>query len=173
MPTLRDDLIKAAFPYGSMAKRAKQAADLLFIDMNTSGSIVVTRVSQAMVTLQTFLHALRTRQVPPDSPYTNLSMVDDQFDAQWQWRGSYAAWRAAMFVQMYPENILLPSLIKAKSYGFRRLIDELRKRRTLTPEQACDIAQDYGHYLRDVCNLTLEASCYAPNAHGGEVVRNP
>jgi ABC toxin-like protein len=57
------------------------------------------------------------------------------FDEQWKWMGSYLTWRAAMFVFLYPENLLIPNLRRrdATTEAFRQLVDALRSNRALTP----------------------------------------
>ena len=44
-------------------------------------------------------------------------MLDDPsgFDAAWRWLGSYATWRAAMRVYLYPENALRPTLRRERT----------------------------------------------------------
>jgi hypothetical protein len=89
----------------------------------------------------------------------NLRLEPEHFDEEWKWMGSYASWRAAMFVFLYPENILHPSLHRPRTPAFKFLIDETRKNRRLTPKDACDLAGKYSDYFRDVCLLNIEATC--------------
>src|SRR5215510_9616143 len=66
-----------------------------------------------------------------------------------------------MFVFLYPENLLLPSLIKRQTPGFTRLINSLRSGRSLTAEQACELAHEYSSYYQDIARLSIGASCEA------------
>lgn len=88
-----------------------------------------------------------------------LTLQAPQFDQEWKWIGSYATWRAAMFVFLYPENLLLPNLKQYKTPAFDRLLENLRSNRRLTPENACAAAREYADYVKDVCSLTVEATC--------------
>src|SRR5207244_12088547 len=83
----------------------------------------------------------------------------DEFAAEWQWIGSYSTWRAAMFVFLYPENVLIPSLRRWQTPAFRQLVSDLRNNRRLSADQACQAAANYARYFKDVCSLTLECSC--------------
>ena len=105
---------------------------------------------------------LTTFQSPPLAPWNfsaSLALQAPRFDEEWKWIGSYATWRAAMFVFLYPENLLLPNLKRDKTPAFADLIEKLRSDRRLTPEKACAAARAYADYLKDVCSLTVEASC--------------
>ena len=71
------------------------------------------------------------------------------------WLGSYAAWRSAMYIQLFTENVLSPSLREHQTYGFRQLVTSLRSSSRLTPDEACHYASEYADYLNDVMGLTL------------------
>ena len=132
---------------------------------------MITRVAQAIETLQGILFSVRTGQLL--DTYPRLALNADNFDGEWEWIGSYATWRAAMFVFLYPENLLLPSLRKWQTPAFRKLVADLQANRRLTPEQACLAAKEYSDYLREVCNLTLETTCWArTQIYSGESCRN-
>jgi hypothetical protein len=89
----------------------------------------------------------------------SLTLQAPRFDEEWKWIGSYTTWRAAMFVFLYPENLLLPNLKRYKTPAFADLIEKLRSNRRLTPEKACAAAREYAEYVKDICSLTVEASC--------------
>jgi len=161
LPTLRDALIAAT------GESAELLTGRFLIDAKTGGCQQTTRIAQAIETLQTLLFSLRTGQLADTRP--ELTLRDDDFDEKWQWLGSYAYWRAATFVFLYPENVLLPHLRRWHTPGFRKLVKELGGNRRLTPEAACEAAQRYTDYFRDVCNLELGASVQARTAyHEGE-----
>jgi hypothetical protein len=128
----------------------------LLIDMRADGCQLTTRAAQAIETLQGLPWGLRTGQLRESHP--DLRLDDQDFDARWAWIGSYPPWRAAMFVFLYPENILLPSLRRRQSPAFRKIVADLRGQRQLTPRQACDAAAAYYTYFHDVSTLKLEAS---------------
>ena len=66
--------------------------------------------------------------------YPKLTLKAPDFDREWNWIGSYAPWRAAMLVFMYPENVLHPALRDRQSPGFKRLVRDSRALPEITPE---------------------------------------
>ncbi len=156
LPRLRDALIRAT---DAAERKAKTLADRLLIDTQIDGCQTTTRISQAIETLQGLLWSLRTGQL--QDTYPTLALDADNFEEEWQWIGSYATWRAAMFVFLYPENILLPSLRPKQTPAFQRLVRELRANRQLSPDGACRAARAFEDYFRDVCHLSVETSCQA------------
>ena len=42
--------------------------------------------------------------------YPNVRLEAEHFDSEWRWLGSYGSWRSALFIFMYPENLLYPTL---------------------------------------------------------------
>jgi hypothetical protein len=155
LPILRDALLMTLRVGGnSLESKADWVQDHLLIESKSSGCHLTTRVSQAITTLQSFLWELRTNQFTDHA----LMLEALAFDEEWPWIGSYATWRAAMFVYLYPENVLLPTLRRTQTETFRRLIaEQIRGNKRLNPETACHAANRYSDYLRDVCSLSLEA----------------
>jgi hypothetical protein len=159
LPPLRDALILSSNAQETnLSEKAKTLTDLLLIDTQAGGCQKTTRISQAIETLQNLLWSIRTGQLY--GTYKQLTLADPtNFDEEWQWMGSYTPWRAAMFVFIYPENILFPSLRTRQTPAFRRLVSNLRKQRSLTPKEAAKEAESYERYLRDVCSLKIKAFC--------------
>jgi peptidoglycan hydrolase-like protein with peptidoglycan-binding domain len=158
LPELRDALVWASNTTGfSLDARAKWFGDRLLIDAKTDGCQVTTRVAQAIETIQNLLFSVRTRLL--NDTYPDLDLDSDDFDEAWEWMGSYATWRTAMFVFLYPENILIPSLRRWQTPAFRELVSNLRSNRRLNPAQAREAAETYAEYFHDVTTLSLEASC--------------
>lgn len=180
LPVLRDALISAfQTPYfeddiTDFKGKAEWLTDNLLIDCQVDGSQMTTRISQAINTLQVLLFSVRTRQFHGSSRF---EFKTDAFDEEWEWLGSYATWRSAMFAYLYPENILIPSLRRWQTPGFRKLLSDTRGNRRLNPEQLAKYLKEYSDYFFDVCQLTIEASCQAltllkegtpSNPHGAE-----
>jgi len=160
LPLLRDALIQASDAVGTnLDEQAEWITSRLLIDARSGGCQITTRVAQALETLQTLIFDLRSGQFK-QLPTFVLSLVSDYFDEEWKWIGSYATWRSAMFVFLYPENILQPSLLKDKSPVFETLIKTTRPLR-LSPAGACQEAETYAAYFRDLCSLEIEATCQA------------
>jgi hypothetical protein len=162
LASLRDALIAALLGGGpTVAGKARWVTDNLLIDGAMGTCQWTTRVSQAIETMQNLLSSAKSNLLLDTHP--TLRLEDEDFFARWQWLGSYASWRAAMFVFLYPENILHPSFRapSTQTPAFRDLTRELRGDRALSPETACALADDYAAYYRDVCHLEVEASCNA------------
>lgn len=157
---LREALITATEPVDNdFDLKARAITDRLLIDAKANVCQKATRISQAMATMQNLLWSLRTGQL--NESYSDLSLDAVSFEEEWRWLGSYASWRAAMFVFLYPENILHPNYRKWQTPAFRGLVKELRGNSRLSPEGACRAAARYADYFQDICSLRLEASVIA------------
>jgi hypothetical protein len=108
-------------------------------------------VAQAIETIQMLFFMVRTAGWPLAEKFRLNE--GDEFDADWQWMGSYATWRAAIFVLLYPENLLIPNLRRRQTPGFRRLVSQMQGTNRVTPEVACQAARAYENYFKDVCSL--------------------
>jgi hypothetical protein len=101
LPTLRDACLAA------LGMDAATATHALLINASASGCHKTTRTAQAVEALQLLIWGLRAGQVENRA----LSLDAPDFDDQWKWLGSYASWRSAMFVFLYPEDFLRPELL--------------------------------------------------------------
>ena len=88
-----------------------------------------------------------------------LELVASSFDQEWRLIGSYAAWRAAAFVFLSPENLLEPSLRPRQTPVFREIVRETQGGRGIDTKTACDLIRRYEDYLKDVTSLTVQATC--------------
>jgi hypothetical protein len=117
---LRDALILATDVAGTqVADKAKALSDRLLVDMENNCCQKVTRISQSIETLQGLFFSIRNGLIQDTYPGLNMRIVSDRFDDEWVWMGSYGNWRSAMFVTLYPENLLYPTYRVQQSYGFR------------------------------------------------------
>ena len=158
LPMLRDALVLASDAVGAdLPDKAEWVTKNLLIDARMDGCAMTTRIAQAIETIQGLLSSLRTEQLA--DVYRTFKLKADEFDEEWKWMGSYATWRGAMFVFLYPENILQPSLRKWKTPGFEVVLQKSQSSRALTADDACEIAREYSTYFRDICTLRVEASC--------------
>lgn len=161
LPALRDALVLATRPDddtstgdAALANRAEALSRQLFVDVLTSDSDRTTRAAHAIEALQAMLLAARGelfRAVP------KLRLDAPAFDAEWQWIGSYATWRAAMFVHLWPENLLLPALHTPQTPAFASLLSELNSR-PVTPAVAKAASKKYATYLDGVSTLKVACS---------------
>lgn len=176
LPKVRDALLAADHAARPVVEVAKALEREYLIDFRMGGCATVTRVSQAIETIQAFLESLRTRQSPlverfdiaiATATANRPSYEFAAFDEDMTWLGSYGAWRSAMFVQLFPENLLSPSLRDHQTYGFRQLLKSLRTTARLTPDDACRYAGEYADYFNDVAGLTL-GGCVNANIRNAE-----
>ena len=161
MPVMRDGLIRAlgkeCEPFDVTAERL---AKMLFIETKDNCCVKHTRVSQAIETLQGFIFSLKSGIY--DNYLSGFSLIANNFDEEWEWLGSYATWRAAMFTYLFPENILYPTLKRKQSPGFRKVAQAIQDSSRLTPEQACKLGKDYQAYFDDMQNLEIRCTVTAP-----------
>jgi len=165
LPALRDALVAAlALPPGAptdavsrLEAGAKWVGANLLIDARTGACAKTTRVAQAIETLQSLVLMLRAGQAGPALEGWALDIAEH--DREWPWMGSYAAWRSAALVQLYPENLLHPALMRDRSPGLAQLLEATRG--TLDRDAACAAARAYATYLRDAARMSVQVSCTA------------
>ena len=156
----RDGAIAAAgHDHETLDRAAERLSEVLLIDLKISGNQKTTRVAQALKSLQTLCFATRTGQL--DTAVIRWQSEDRDFDADWQWMGSYETWKAAMAAYLYPENIVLPTIQAHQSPAYRTLVQQVRDRNSLSSSQARHYAQAYEDYFRDICSLDIKAACEA------------
>jgi hypothetical protein len=164
LPMLRDALVKRAHvPGRTLSEQADWITENLLIDAKQNGCQVTSRVAQAIETLQQLLWSVRTGLLVDEFPNLQLlpvKMRDDlaleEFDEAWKWIGSYPMWRAAMFVFLYPENIMIPSLKGHQSPGHRQLVEDLRGLNRIVPSRFTAAIQRYYDYFNDICDLNTQ-----------------
>lgn len=130
----------------------KVLADRLLVDLNNNCCLKITRISAAIDTIQNLLWQTRTGLL--EDTYSNLVLNKDDFDNEWKWLGSYEAWRTYMFVYMYPENLLSPSLKKWHSPAFKNLL-QLRNMANVSVREVNEAYADLKNYTRDLSELVV------------------
>lgn len=165
LPGLREELVTKLPQPGTPAEKAALFATAYQIGATVGGGQMTTRLGQAIETLQGILWGLRTGQLHGTHPTLELAS-EAEFDAQWQWQGSYGSWYAAALVSAYPENYLAPNLRRWRTPAFDDLVAQTRAQPQLTPAEARRIAAGYADYMRDVATLTVEAACTLKSASG-------
>jgi Tc toxin complex TcA C-terminal TcB-binding domain/Bacterial Ig domain len=162
LPLLRDALVTAIGTLQTPPDDADSLSQKLQIDIQTSGYQKITRISQAIQTLQDILIDLQTGSLTVGWARDEKNGLEAYFDEELRWIGSYSIWQAAMQVFLYPENYLLPTLrrksdtppgqvpeIEEQTPAFQQLLSELRKSSELTPEEAQTRAQNYLDALKN------------------------
>ncbi|RCJ42353.1 hypothetical protein A6770_35085 [Nostoc minutum NIES-26] len=154
---LRDALVSAIDVQGGLEAKAKWVTENLLIDAKTSSSITTTRVAQAIETLQTLFLALRTGR--SEEQFKDLELSQEIYDKASKVLGSYTSWRAAMFVFLYPENILQPGLRGLQTPTFQTLVNKTQSNLEFDLNDVKQAIDEYSVYFRDIRFLTVEASC--------------
>lgn len=160
MPFMRDALIRALMQEcETLDEAADRLAKTYFIETKDNCCVKHTRVSFAIETLQGLYWALETGVF--DDFIGNFSLSDVDFKERWKWLGSYATWRSAMFVFLYPENLLYPTLKRLQSPIFRKLVAKVQDAGRFSPDDACVTAHEFQNYLDDIENLEIICSTTA------------
>lgn len=148
---------------------AEALSDRFLFDFSDSPSNKVSRVAQAIATIQRLLQGLRSGDLfryktsATAAAYPNVRLEAEHFDSEWQWLGSYGSWRSALFIFMYPENLLYPTL-RAKteqSEVFQSIVRESQAGGPITPADADAYARQYQDYFLDMNSLFIRATCFA------------
>lgn len=129
----------------------------LLIDAEMQCCSPTTRVTQAIEALQILLWGTYNRILTDEPSIQQLSLEAPDFEEEWKWIGSYETWRAAMFVQLYPENILLPSLKPTQSEEYRVGLKSLNNSRN--KRDVNQVYTAYFEYLDDIKNADILANC--------------
>ena len=157
---LGDALIEATDAVAAAGStKADAIGAQLIINARMDSSVTTSRMGQAIETIQTFLWSVRTGLLNESHP--NMDLFSPSFDEEWKWLGSYASWRAAMMVFLYPENVLDPTLRRTQTPGFLTSVRSLRDKTRLTPLNVCEEGQRFAEYINDVGALHIEATCHA------------
>ncbi|RSO09973.1 hypothetical protein DMH26_00240 [Streptomyces sp. WAC 05379] len=148
LPVLRDGLF-SLLGTPAMEEEQDRLSEELLIDAAGAGSDETTRLAQAVQTLQQLLLLLRTGRLPAQHPARAWRIEPDSvagFDEECSWMGSHEAWRAAMFVFSYPEDLLSPTLRRGgagPTEAFRALLTTVRTRPRLSRPAALSAAADF------------------------------
>lgn len=129
----------------------------LLIDSKTNSCMPTTRVTQAIESLQILLWGMHNNILLDEPNIAQLTLTAPDFDSEWKWLGSYATWRSAMFIQLYPENILLPSLKLNQSDQYKTAVQQLNRVTTVATAQ--QVFYNYFQFLEDVKAMELLSTC--------------
>lgn len=165
MPLMRDALIQALRnECESFDATAERLAKTLFIETKDNCCVKHSRVSFAIETLQGFIFSLQSGVY--DEYLNGFSISAPNFKREWEWIGSYATWRSAVFVFIYPENLLYPTLKRLQSPAFLQLSDTINNSNRFSPDDACRAAKRFQlqfedlQHLKMVCTTNAEAYFY-------------
>lgn len=129
----------------------------LLIDAEIECCSPTTRVTQAIESLQVLLWGMHNQVLLDEEDIKDLLLKAPDFEKEWKWLGSYATWRAAMFVQLYPENLLIPQLLPDATQNFNKALYQLDKVRNKADIEA--VYSDYFKEVEDIRSIQLLANC--------------
>ncbi len=160
MSVMRDALIQALRNNcESLEDTAERLAKTLFIETKDNCCVKHSRVSHAIETLQGFIFSLESGVY--DNYLNGFSLSAPNFNREWQWLGSYATWRSAIFTYIYPENLLYPTLKRRQSPAFIELAETIQNANRFTALNACQAAKKYQQYFEDIQNLKIVCTANA------------
>jgi hypothetical protein len=154
---VRNELVRSyVYPRLITTDQLNELTERFQIDCAEGSCRKTTRVAQAFETIQGLLFDVRNGLL--DLGHWSLSA--DHFDEEWRWIGSYASWRSALQVFLYPENVLRPTLRskQRQSPGFKAFIESVQSTGAATPAAMQEAARAYEMYFSDISQLELVAS---------------
>ncbi|MGM8909471.1 neuraminidase-like domain-containing protein [Psychrobacter sp. 1U1] len=158
LPLLRNALVNIIDPSSDdLTIKSEKLTKRFLIDLQQSGCQMTTRVSMALEVLQTLVFSIRSGKI--DIADVELKLSSKQFEQEWRWMGSYATWKAAMGVFLYPEQILYPSLRRDKTPLFSNITESLKS--DVSSENVCNQAAAYSDYIKDLVSMKPLATCDA------------
>ncbi len=157
LPLLRDALIEIIDDSNDAFHiKAEKLTKRFLIGMQIGGCQMTTRISMALEILQVLVFSIRSGKLKIEDK--KLTLQSKIFEKEWKWMGSYATWKAAMGVFLYPEKILYPSLRRDKTPLFKSIEESLRT--DTSSKNICEQTSAYFDYLKDIISLKPIASCY-------------
>jgi hypothetical protein len=154
MPMMRDALIEALRNNcESFESACERLAQRFYIETKDNCCVKHSRVSFAIETIQGFIFSLENGIF--DDQLNDFSISAPNFKREWEWIGSYATWRSAVFTYLFPENLLYPTLKRLQSPPFRDLSQTIRNANRFSPEDACKEAKKFEEHFEDLQHLKI------------------
>ncbi len=158
LPILRNALINIVDDSGNeLSTKAEKLTKQFLIGMQMSGCQTTTRVSMALELLQILVFSIRSGEL--NIAGKKLALKSKSFEKEWKWMGSYATWKAAMGVFLYPEQILYPALRQDKTQMFRSIEESLKL--DSTSKNICKLTTVCSEYIKDLVSLKPIVTCHA------------
>lgn len=154
MPMMRDALIEALRnSCETFEDASERLAQMLFIETKDNCCVKHSRVSFAIETIQGFIFSLESGVY--DDYLQGFSISAPNFKKEWEWIGSYATWRSAVFTYIFPENLLYPTLKRLQSPPFLELSQTIRNANRFSSDDACRSARRYQEHFEDLQHLKI------------------
>ena len=132
--------------------KLQKLGERYLLDFSVACCQYTTRVGQAIEVLQK-LFLNQQHQLPTAGASLSLATANTTFSQEWQWLQSYEKWRSLMFLYLYPQNILFPSLKPNNTTQLQHIIRDIRQGVGLRPGDACRYVEEYEKYLSDIASL--------------------
>lgn len=154
MPMMRDALIEALRnSCETFEDASERLAQMLFIETKDNCCVKHSRVSFAIETIQGFIFSLESGVY--DDYLQGFSISAPNFKKEWEWIGSYATWRSAVFTYIFPENLLYPTLKRLQSPPFRELSNTIGNANRFSSDDACRAAKNFQEHFEDLQHLKI------------------
>lgn len=138
----------------SFEEKTQILSDRFLQDFAVGCCAITTYVATAISSMQQLFYVLNTETDEDKYPaLAEYTLNAPYFDKEWKWLGGYGSFRSAMFVYIYPENLLHPALRKQRSSKFAEITNQLNEGGVFTPETACKLASDYLAFQTDVADM--------------------
>lgn len=131
----------------------------LLIDVNMTSCEKISRIKEALNSLQLYMHRSLMNLESDVSPDTIPRK-------QWRWMKNYRVWEANRKVFLYPENYIEPESRDDKTTLYRELEDELLQG-DVTKATVEAAYRNYLDKLAEIANLTIAGSYYHENPDTG------
>lgn len=154
MPVMRDALIEALRNNcESFETASERLAKRFYVETKDNCCVKHSRVSFALETLQGFIFSLESGVY--DDQLNEFSLSAPNFKKEWEWLGSYATWRSAVFTYIFPENLLYPTLKRLQSPPFRELSQTIQNANRFSSNDACKAAKKFQDHFEDLQHLKI------------------
>lgn len=154
MPMMRDALIEALRNNcESFESASERLAKRFYVETKDNCCVKHSRVSFALETLQGFIFSLESGVY--DNELDGFSISAPNFKKEWEWLGSYATWRSAVFTYIFPENLLYPTLKRLQSPPFRELSQTIQNANRFSANDACKAAKKFQDHFEDLQHLKI------------------
>lgn len=149
--TYRGELIKAS------GKRDDQLENWLFIDLRSAPTQVTNRITQVIQSLQSFVLTVRTGEIKEHPCPDVVALFDEEYEfdeVSWTWLSEYGTWSAAMYVLVYPENLVSSPINRGSAtQGFLMAAGVLN---SVMDEEKVQVTIDtYKEYIETIYRLEL------------------
>ncbi|MFJ4156989.1 neuraminidase-like domain-containing protein [Pseudomonas sp. NPDC089752] len=125
----------------------------LLIDVLNSEHVTTSRIAEATVALQQFIH--RNLADPEDSGAMRYAVLSRPFFRDWaRWNTTYATWAAGRMLMYYPENYIDPTIRLGQTQAMDNMLQALGQAQ-INEDTVGDAFHGYLSAFEEVANLEI------------------